>query len=166
MPQPMPAATRDGPSISWASQMPERTPTTSAVTTTRIRWNCGNGPNTTTPDVEWDSILTLVSQKSRGLACERGVQPDLLDQRGAGAVQVQLPVGAVRRPSRLGEEPAQVVVPGHRPQHGALEAVVDQGVRGSLHHARAVALAALGRVDRDLGELAVDDRVAVGVARG
>src|SRR3712207_8892162 len=58
----------------------------------------------------------------RSTSPEPGVQPDLLDQGGAGAVEVELTVGRVRRPSGGDQECAQRVVGRQQPRHGADEA--------------------------------------------
>ncbi len=51
---------------------------------------------------------------------EGGVEPDLLDAGGAGAVQVQLAVGGVDPPAGTGEEPPARVVGGDGPRDGTV----------------------------------------------
>ena len=92
------------------------------------------------------------------------MQPDLLDRgsrrprrgraRGARVSGAQ-PASVRKRPQR--------VVGGHRPAHRAGEPVGAQRVDRGLEQARAVAPAALVGVEGQLGQLAVGDRVAVGV---
>ena len=91
------------------------------------------------------------------------MQPHLLDADRPGAVEVELAVRAVGCPSRTVEEAAQRVVGGHQPGDGPLEPVGAQRVDRGLEQPAAVPLTALVGVEDDLGELAVGDRVAVGV---
>ena len=70
---------------------------------------------------------------------------------------------------RVGPQPASVrnvadlVVVGHQPDHGAGEPVGDHRVHRRLEQPRAVALPTLLGVDRELHQLPVGHRVAVGV---
>ena len=70
------------------------------------------------------------------------MEPDLLDRRGAGPVEVELAMGGVGRPAGVGEEGAQDVVAGVHPGHRPVEAVGGQRVHGGLQQSRAVALGA------------------------
>ena len=79
------------------------------------------------------------------------------------AVEVELAVGGVGRPAGLGEEARAGRRRRRSPRHRAGEPVGAHGVDRRLQQPRAVALAALVGVDGELHQLAVGDRVAVGV---
>jgi hypothetical protein len=90
----------------------------------------------------------------------------MLDRDRAGAVEVELAVGAVSRPAGLGQEAPYVVVAGHRPADRPLEPVGGERVDRGLEQPRAVAVPAVVGVDRQLHQLPVGDRVGVGVGGG
>ena len=82
------------------------------------------------------------------------------------SVEVELAVRAVGCPARRRPGTALGVVAGDDPGHRAGEPVGGQRVDRRLEQAGTVSLAPLRGIERELGELAVGDRVAVGVGGG